>query len=219
MKMLPPMAAYGSSVMRLGVFLLLLVSSVQVAQAAVETQRMLIESQNFSIPAGGKAEPRAMCLDSGAASPTPATRFAKAPQTLGDIRVILPDGRQMDLQKAIDKRIVEVRGAQGYASVEFRSLLPSGDIKVEVRRNSVVVPESDHATDDLKGLPELQATHLKSQQELWASRSQQIAAARGSQAALTQEVMVTGARAATPRIKRPVSPQQTQVSEGDKPQP
>lgn len=109
-----------------------------------------------------------------------------APKDLGDIRVTLPDGKQMPLQAAIDKHILEIRGINGYSAVEFRNLLPAGVIKVAVRRNSVVMPDSSYETADLKGLPELQATRLETQSALWASRSQQ------------QAVVVTGARLAAP---------------------
>jgi hypothetical protein len=138
-----------------------------------DTQRMLIEAQSFSIPSGGKAQPRAMCLDAASHSPTPATRFVFAPTSLGDIQVSVPGGKQMTLQQAIDRHIVEVRGTQGYSSVEFRNLLPSGEIKVVVQRNSVVAPDKSYRTGDLRGLPELESRKLTSQAALWQSRAVQ----------------------------------------------
>jgi hypothetical protein len=182
---------------RLALQLLLIALSVDAAAALAAnqtTQRMLIESQNFSIPAGGKAEPRAMCLDASSASPSPATRFAVAPKDLGDIRVTVPGGKEMSLQAAIDKHIVEVRGTQGYSSVQFRNLLPSGEIKVNVVKNSVVMPDGSYRAEDLKGLPELKAEHLVSQSALWESRSVQMAA-RGDATAAASPVVVTGQRA------------------------
>jgi hypothetical protein len=148
------------------------------AVAFCQTQRMLIESQNFTVPSGGTAEPRAMCLDASSHSPSPATRFASAPKDLGDILVTAPGGKQMSLQQAIDRHILEVRGTQGYSAVQFRNLLTNGDIKVAVRRNSVVVPEGAHATDELKGLPQLEVTSAKYDQAgLWHARAEQQAAA------------------------------------------
>jgi hypothetical protein len=156
---------------------------------------MLIESQNFSIPAGGKAEPRAMCLDASSASPTPATRFAVAPKDVGDIRVTVPGGKEMSLQAAIDKHIIEVRGTQGYSSVEFRNLLPSGEIKVNVVKNSVVMPDASYRAEDLKGLPELKAAHLVSQSALWESRAVQMGQVHAEAAVAASPVVVTGQRA------------------------
>jgi hypothetical protein len=161
-------------VARLACQLLLLVLSAEAAVALADTQRMLIESQNFSIPPGGKAQPRAMCLDEASHSPDPSTRFGSAPGSLGDIRVNVPGGKEMSLQQAIDRHIVEVRGTQGYSSVEFRNLMSSGEVKVSVRRNSVVIPDGSHRTDDLRGLPELKASApMASQEALWHSRSVQ----------------------------------------------
>jgi hypothetical protein len=157
---------------------LLLALAMNAAVAFCQTQRMLIESQNFTVPSGGTAQPRAMCLDASSHSPSPATRFASAPQNLGDISVTVPGGKQMSLQQAIDRHILEVRGTQGYSAVEFRNLLTSGEIKVAVRRNSVVVPDGAHATDELRGLPQLEAASAKFDQAgLWQARAVQQAAA------------------------------------------
>jgi hypothetical protein len=178
---------------RLALQLLLAGLAVNAAVALADVQRMLIESQSFSIPAGGKAEPRAMCLDASQSSPSPATQFTVAPKgELGDIRVTTADGRQMPLQEAIDKHIVEVRGTRGYAAVEFRNLLSSGEIKVDVLHNSVVIPDASYRTADLQGLPELHATRLMSQSALWASRSAQIGQ---SSAGSAGGVVVTAAAA------------------------
>lgn len=151
--------------------LLLVAISMSTALALAGTsQRMFIEAQNFSIPAGGTSQPRAMCLDESAPSPSPATRFTYAPASLGDIRIAV-NGHEMPLQSAIDRHIIEVRGTQGYSSVKFRNLLPSATVKVLVRRNSVLIPDRSYATADLRGLPELAAAGMKvDQQELWASR-------------------------------------------------
>jgi hypothetical protein len=205
---------------RLALQLALLGLSVNAAVALADVQRMLIESQSFSIPAGGKAEPKAMCLDASSSSPSPATRFGLAPKDLGDIRVTTPDGKQMSLQAALDKHIVEVRGTQGYSAVEFRNLLTSGELKVNVVHNSVVIPDASYRTADLKGLPELQGTRLVSQSALWESRSVQMGMSRSVQMGQTQAaVAVSAARAAAPAAHAQQAPVQAPVEEVAAPPP
>ena len=129
-----------------------------IATADAKMQRMMLTQQSFSIGAGNKQSATAICLDESGDSPAAGADYSSAPANLGKVRITAPGLPVMSLQEAIDKKILRVSGNGSYESLDFQSLLPAGDIKVSVPRNSVVAPDATYETADLIGFPELRAS-------------------------------------------------------------
>ena len=135
-------------------------------------QRMMLPSQSFTITSKGSATARAYCLDLFSSTPEEGASYTGAPPNLGDISVSIPGHGTLGLQSAIDQHFIEVSGTGDHSSLNFRSLVDTGSIKVNVKRNSVVLPDKGDGTSDLAGLSYLGAgapSTLK-QTEIWEER-------------------------------------------------
>lgn len=157
--------------------LLMLVTSL----ASATTQRMLLPRQSFTVPSGGTADAKSYCLDQYAKEPAAGTSFKAAPAALADVSVAVPGKGTLPLQTAIDKKFVQVLGNGGFKSLTFRNLTGDGPITVSIKRNSVVLPKDNAATDDIVDLPQFGSPGQPtlSQQTIWQTRAERARAQLG----------------------------------------